>query len=429
MPVPSELDLAALRKRLAGTSKAAKNERVRAPAQTGAPSPDTTAPCSEISGAGAFVLDERLYENSRSHGSLPIQRLQGMPGRAVDFASNGTVPSPDIRRWVFLDTETTGLSGGTGVCPFLVGTGVIEPGGFRTRLFFMRDFHEEVPMLQGLARHLAAFDTVVTFNGKTFDVPLLETRFRLKRQPSPLARMGHLDLLHASRRLWKRRLRRCRLADLEAEVLGFRRRGDVPGSLIPELYFNYVRSGIAGGLRSVFRHNRLDILSLACLTAMLLRCVDDPPAAPLRHGQDIFSLARWTGQRGDDESASRLYEKAIRAGLPPGTLADALWEAARHERRLGRHDRKVGLLRDLASLSRSYRTDAWIELAKHYEHREKDYAEALELTRRAMRLAPSDDLLHREVRLKRKLGKARDARNTRGAAEAEGSESAAGAKP
>ncbi len=405
MPNSSIFDLAALKRRIARSRQrgragpglgSAKQPRPR-------PAPGPPQAASHIAGRGDFVLLERLFENSVSHGSFVIGGLQSIPGRAVRPASNGTVDTCDPRRWVFLDTETTGLSGGTGTSAFLVGTGAIADRGFRTRLFFMRDFDEEGSMLAALAEHLSDFDTVVTFNGKTFDVPLLETRFRLKRQPNPFAAMGHFDALHPARRLWKRRLVTCTLVALESAVLGVSRRGDVPGRLIPQRYFEYLRSGNSRGLRPVFHHNRLDIVSLACLSSFLLNCLHEPQAAPLRFGDDLLSLARWVARLGDEEDGLRLYRKAIRAGLPAEALADALWESARLERRLGRYEAQVELLQDLARISAARRPAAWVDLAKHHEHREKDFETALALTRRAIRQAPSPDLLHRENRLLRKL--------------------------
>lgn len=400
------LDIEALRKRIGRSGgRRRRRESPRRPARRrpAAVPVDLLEPTSRFGGSGSFLLQEQLFGNGSPHGKVSIAQLQDMPTAAVEIASNRTVSPSDPRRWVFLDTETTGLSGGTGTCPFLIGTGAIEDGGFRTRLFFMRDFDEEPAMLRALAEHLSAYDTVVSFNGKTFDLPLLEARFRLKRQPNPFEEMDHFDVLHPARRLWKKRLRSCRLTALEASILGFTRRGDIPGSLIPDRFFEYLRSRDPSGLAPVFHHNRLDIVSLACISSILLNCLSKPRRAPLRHGEDLFSLARWVGTLRQDDLAADLYGKAIRAGLPRRTLGDALWESAKHARRLGRHRAKVRMLGEMAQLSATRRPAAWVELAKHYEHLEKDFRKALDLTRRAMRVEPSDELQHRQRRLLRKL--------------------------
>ena len=352
---------------------------------------------------GRFLLQEHFFPNERSHGNQQIACVQNMSCDALRAIGGTPVRSTDVKRWVFLDTETTGLAGGTGTCAFLVGIGMIEDDGFRVQLYFMRDFDEEHAMLDALAKTLANHDTVVTFNGKTFDIPLLETRYRLKRERNPFQSMDHLDLLHPARRLWKQRLGSCRLTNLESTVLGFERQGDIPGALIPQRYFDFLRSSDGGQLSAVFHHNVLDIISLACLSSVLLTVLAAPDQATLRHGQDIRALARWRVKLGDETQALSLYRRAIQAGLPREDLFAALWEAAQIERRAGRHDKQVQLLSDLARGSSTYRAAAFVELAKHYEHRLKDYALALKMTRNAQRDAPSPELRHRELRILRKL--------------------------
>lgn len=360
----------------------------------------------QVTPLGRFLLQEHFYPNERSHGSVQIGCLQDLPCDAMHDIGGEHMRSTDARRWVFLDTETTGLAGGTGTCAFLVGIGMIEDGGFRVQLYFMRDFDEEHAMLDALSQTLAQYDTVITFNGKVFDVPLLETRYRLKRQRSPFHSMDHVDLLHPARRLWKERLGSCRLTNLESHVLGVERQGDIPGALIPQCYFDYLRSGDASKLAAVFHHNVLDIVSLACINSVLLTVLAAPDRAGLRHGQDIRGLARWLNKLGKEGQALALYRAAIRSGLPRRDLFAALWETAQIERRAGRHDEQVQLLRDLARVSAMHRAAAFVELAKHYEHRLKDYSLALKMTRNAQRHAPSEELCHRERRIVRKLSAA-----------------------
>lgn len=352
---------------------------------------------------GRYLLQERVYANGSRHGDFPIDRLREASPQWIAAASNRELDPVHPSRWVFLDTETTGLAGGTGTCAFLVGVGALEDAGFRVKLYFMRDYDEEPAMLAALAEHLARYDAVVTYNGKAFDVPLLETRYLLKRQRSPFARMGHLDLLHCARRLWRERMPNCRLGTLESRILGFERNGDIPGALIPQRYFEFLRSRRASGLAPVFRHNALDIVSLACLASRTMAIYASPDEPPLRHGQDLLGLARWLRNAGDEGRALQTYRRAIRAGLPPVSLCSCLWEAAQLQRRAGNHPAKVALLRDLSRACKANRVDAFVALAKHYEHIEKDFVQALELTREAQRLGPSDELDHREARLVRKV--------------------------
>ena len=178
---------------------------------------------------GRHFETEKLYERHRRHGSADIGSLAELPDDLLAAISGGATPLTPPAEWAFLDTETTGLAGGTGTCAFLVGVGRITPEGFRVRQFFMRDYSEEASLLDAVARHLAPFRVLITYNGRSFDQPLLETRYRLNRSRPPFGKLEHLDLLYGARRLWKLRYESCRLVDLENQVLGFERRGRCPG--------------------------------------------------------------------------------------------------------------------------------------------------------------------------------------------------------
>ncbi len=332
---------------------------------------------------GKYFLHERFYPNHKLHGSFEISRLGDMPGKWLSGISKGDIAAHDPSRWVFLDTETTGLSGGTGTCAFLIGVGTIEPDGFRVRLFFMRDYDEEAAMLYALAEFLQWYDVLVTYNGKSYDAPLIETRYALRRQRNPLDRLQHLDLLHGARSLWKLRLESCRLMKLEYEILGLERQGDLPGELIPYYYFDYLRTKQAFKLVPLFHHNVMDIVSLACLTGVVLPSFSDPEQAALAHGADLLGLARWLRRAGDHATAATLYRKAIHAGMADQEMFAALWESAMTEKKRGRHDEKLALLLDLAQARNPYQMQAAAEAAKHFERVEKDFGRALEYARQA----------------------------------------------
>ena len=334
---------------------------------------------------GRHFETEKLYERHRRHGSADIGSLAELPEDLLTAISGGaTPPRVPPAEWAFLDTETTGLAGGTGTCAFLVGIGRITPEGFRVRQFFMPDYSEEASLLDAVARHLAPFRVLITYNGKTFDQPLLETRYRLNRSRPPFGKLEHLDLLHGARRLWKLRYESCRLVDLESQVLGFERDGDVPGALIPYLYFEYLRTQRAARLLPVFHHNATDILTLACLTGIVPLAFKDPENLPFRHGSEIAGIARWLRQAGDQEQARRLFRKAIDSGLPDDLLFRTLWDLAALERKLGAEEQAVAIWNDLAAARNPFRIAAFEELAKHYEHRKKDLARALDTTRAAL---------------------------------------------
>jgi hypothetical protein len=258
-------------------------------------------------------------------------------------------------------------------------------------------------MLAGLAEFLRWYDVLVTYNGKSYDAPLLETRYRLARKPFPLERMFHLDLLHGARQLWKLRLQNCRLMELESEILGLLREGDLPGELIPYYYFEYLRTRQAFRLVPLFHHNVIDIVSLACLTAVVLPAFASPADARLRHGADLLGLARWLRRSNQQEPAMELYRRSIDAGLPDNELFAALWESALIEKKRGRHEAKLALLSDLAAVKNPFRQAAYEELAKHYERLEKQLERALEMTEAALRLEASEGLIRRKTRLTRRI--------------------------
>ena len=352
---------------------------------------------------GQHFETEKLWENHRRHGSVYISDLAELPGDLLDPLSDGAVPSSHPTRWAFLDTETTGLAGGTGTYAFLIGVGSIDAEGFRLRQFFMRDYGEEASLLHRLSEHLAQFDVLITYNGKTYDQPLLETRFRMSRARHPFDRMQHLDLLFGARRLWKLRLESCRLVELEHRILGVERQGDLPGEMIPYVYFDFLRSQKAFQVVPIFHHNALDILSLACLTAIVPFAFRSPADAAFGHGADHIGLARWLLQAERQEEALRLFRRALEMGLPDGLLFRTMWDVAALERRMGRHDAALAMVTELTASRNPYRVKAFAELAKHYEHREKNYAMALEMTLSALAIEDTPEIRRREQRLKLRL--------------------------
>jgi hypothetical protein len=347
---------------------------------------------------GRHFETERLWEQHRHHGSADIGALASLPADQLSFASE--IPSVLPEKWAFLDTETTGLAGGITTCAFLVGVGRITPEGFRVRQFFMRAYGEEASALDALSEHLRKFDVLVTFNGVAFDQPLLESRYRLHRLKSPFARLPHLDLLYGARRLWKFRFESCRLVDLENQILGYEREGDIPGAMIPYVYFEYLRTKWIERLVPVFHHNQLDILTLACLTGIVPNAFKD--ASGCTNGAELTGVARWLIEAGETERALPLLRRAVDAGLRDDLLFRTLWEIAKLDSAAS-----LELWTDLAASKNPYRVKALVELAKHAEHEEKDYAKALELTQSAMDAAESPELEKREQRLRKKIEGAR----------------------
>lgn len=352
---------------------------------------------------GRHFETEKLYAAHRRHGNADIGSLADLPHDLLDSISNGSVRDAPPEQWAFVDTETTGLAGGSGTRAFLVGVGRITSEGFRVRQFFMRDYSEEPSLLDAVTRHLTPFRVLITYNGRAFDQPLLEARYRLNRAHSPFGRLQHLDLLQGARRLWKLRFESCRLVDLENSVLGVERQGDLAGALIPYVYFEYLHTRHAARMLPVFHHNCLDILSLACLTGIVPHAFQIPADHSLRHGTEVLGIARWLRQAGELDQALSLFRRALEAGLSDDLLFPTLWDIGMLERRLGVAERALDTWRDLAAAKNPYRARAFEELAKHYEHREKNYAMALAMTHDALAQGDSAGLRRREERLRARI--------------------------
>ncbi|SRR5579884_2156490 len=318
---------------------------------------------------GRHFETEKLYQAHRRHGSADIGALADLPPDLLAALSEGAVSSVPPDDWAFLDTETTGISRNLGACAFLVGVGRITREGFRVRQFFMRDYAEEASLLDSLGRHLAGFRVLITYNGRAFDQPLLESRYRFQRLRLPFARMTHLDLLHGARRLWKLRFDRCRLVDLESQVLGVERQGDLPGALIPYVYFEYLRTRAAARLLPVFHHNATDILTLACLTGIVPQAFQDPARSALRHPAELVGIGRWLRNAGQMEQARALFRRAIDLGLSDALLFRTLWELAALERKLGGREAAERIWADLAAARNPYQAHAVEALAKRGNRR------------------------------------------------------------
>ncbi len=316
----------------------------------------------------------------------------------------------DIEKCLFLDTETTGLSGGAGTVAFLVGLGFIKDGVLTVEQFFMRDYSDEAEMLALLAERMAHFECAVTFNGRTFDLPLLRTRFTLNRMKD-VPVLFDLDLLHPARRAWKLRIESCRLSNIEEKILGLARENDLPGAEVPERYFAFLRNGDMSLIDDVIRHNRQDIATLAHLLAMLNSVYARPEAQP--HAQDLYSLAKTLERQGESARARELYRLSAvptRTATLVGLRADAV--AGDANRRLARlclraDDCDAAILTLEQMIARG-QLGAWphIELAKIYEHRKKDINRALVHARRALDLCEPPEaaaIRHREARLLTKM--------------------------
>jgi uncharacterized protein YprB with RNaseH-like and TPR domain len=365
---------------------------------------------------GPFFLYREVYVLDYRHGHHTLsQLLAHAPKSAAQLARDERLAEVDFRRMAFVDTETTGLAGGTGTYAFLVGVGVFGEERFTVHQFFMRDFHEEPALLHALGDLLDGLEAVVSFNGKRFDMPLLETRFIMARQDPRLVDAPHVDLLPTARRFWKYRLESCALSSLETEVLGVERtQEDVPGWLIPSLYLDYARSGDAREMPGIFYHNAQDILSLVTLMARQCDLLSAPlPVEDEIPGEDLYGLGRLLHDLGDPERAEAAYTQAAATCQVPHVHEQAMRDLAYLLKRQERRAEALPLWQQLVETAGA--VYACEELAKHYEWHDEDLAQALAWTERGMALAegwPTNyrrqhtmaELAHRLARLEHKIG-------------------------
>lgn len=308
---------------------------------------------------------------------------------------------------LFLDTETTGLSGGAGTVAFEVGMGYFVPGGFAVEQLLMRDYAQEADLLRAVAARMRRFAVLCTFNGRTFDVPLLKSRFLMNRIADAPFPAVHADVLYPARRLWKLRLKSCTLARLEEQLLHVAREDDLPGAEVPKTYFQYLRDGDFAPLERVLAHNRQDIVSLAQLFYFLCGQVAKPE--DIQSGEDLLSLARTLEKRGETAQAVKCYRLCARGQ----TRAQAFYALALDKKRSGDTTAAIRLYETM--LRRGDDPVAACEaLAKLYEHRLHDPARALVYTRKALLLLAEPGLFravqdrqialqYRYARLRRRL--------------------------
>jgi len=288
----------------------------------------------------------------------------------------------DPEQWLFLDTETTGLAGGSGTYAFLVGLAWWEGGGLEIEQFFMREYSEERSLLHALGERLAERRVLVTFNGKSFDWPLLETRYRMSRKiPLPIPR-AHLDFLHPARNLWRLRLGSVRLSELERHVLSWDRGADLLSDLIPRIYLDFVRGGPPERLVPIFHHNQMDLRGLAALSSRILSLLSDAETQG-QDGLELFGVSRICEKRGENSRARRLYEKSIASVLPAETERAARRSLAQLAKREGDFALACELWKGALGNSRQG-YEAYERLAIYYEHNARDLGQALKIVRQAL---------------------------------------------
>jgi len=340
-----------------------------------------------------------MYEHGYRHGNAPMDAFVGAGQALAALARLPALDGAAAGGALFIDTETTGLAGGTGTLPFLVGIGrFVEGCDFLVEQFLCRDPSEERAQLERVRDRLAAATCLVSFNGRAFDLPLLNTRFVMHRLANPAYALPHLDLLHVARRIFGRRLDDRSLGALEVAVLGFRREGDIPGHAIPAAYADFLRGGPLEPVIAILEHNAMDLVALAALGGLLARMYDDPESVD--HAADHLGLARSAFAFGQSDTGFRHLDGAAERGFGADKTA-ALFMAAAEASRRREWERARDLLLEVVDAEPDDAL-AHLGLAKLYEHRFRDLAAAARHALRAAVAEGEEASEHRLARLVRK---------------------------
>ena len=328
---------------------------------------------------GPGYVVESIYEAGHEHGRIPLHRALSVdPARLAGQTKDPRLAEQHPSNFLYVDTETTGL-GGAGSMVFLAGTARFDGSLLRLRQYLLPAPQYEGGLLGGLAEDLAQAGALVSYNGKSFDLPLLEARYILSRQRPTFRQLPHLDLLHPNRRLFKGTFDSHRLPRMEVELLGFEREDDCPSSEVPERYFRFQRTSDPTHILPVLRHNAWDILSLVALAAHLAWVCD---------GEEYpFQAGRAAEYTGDHAAAAAHFETAISRGLGRAERLDALERAARCRAKVGEWETAATHWQALIDEPRARRLTPYIELAKIHEHKLHDLASAYMLVTQAMGMA------------------------------------------
>lgn len=368
--------------------------------------------------AGLCFVRTISYHINDKHGDVQLGQVDNVSSYLLHLAGKDeNLLQMDLRRSLFFDTETTGLAGGSGTYIFLTGLGYFEKDNFTIKQFFLRDFPDEYAMLHAIHQLLKQFTGIVSFNGKSFDWPLLQTRFIYHRIRNELNDPVHFDLLHAARRIWRYRLKDCSLGNLEHQVINFRRENDIPSYLIPHVYFEYLRNKDPQPLKKIFYHNEKDILSLVSLTIMLNQ-IHSQPIEELSNHIDLTTLAKHYENSNQWHRNIPIYQSLLTTEIDLETKTDINIKLSFCYKRIGDCEKAVALWEQLLT-DGSFRVEPYEELAKYYEHQLRDYAKAEQVTSKALAnlevlaqlqhnntyIEHRNSLSHRLKRIRKKLEK------------------------
>jgi len=343
---------------------------------------------------------ERSMPFGKRHGSVLIE-----PPDNIQFESlwqlAGMTGLPSAEKLLFIDTETSSLSTGAGSLVFMIGMSYFTGDAIQTTQLFLEKPEYELELLCFFDDFINKFDTFVSYNGKAFDIPMLRSRFIMNRLSPAFNTNNHLDLLHVARRIWKLRLDSRRLADIEQQIMAFTRsEEEIPGWLVPQIYFDYLESRDADPIRGVFYHNEMDVVSLAALSIFLARMLSKNDSIAEIDARDSYSIGSAYGRMGRWELSRDFLKDCLHKGMPDDLTREAAHACANTFKKQGKWEEALEYWQFAASLS-DY--PSCIELAMYYEHQQKDIQSALQWVAKAFQIMPSGQgLAHRKKRLQSK---------------------------
>lgn len=355
-----------------------------------------------------FTVRDFNYSSDEIFGKVCLGDWMKMNGNALALLFNDpSLKNIDPLKLLYFDTETTGLSGGTGTIPFMLGFGFFDEGLFRVKIFVLNNLDEERKFLEEVDNFLKQhdFSATITYNGKSFDFPLMETRYILNRRRFPLLKIPHLDFLPPARIIWKNTYESRRLGFLGDILLGISRDDDVDGSMIPSLYFSYLRSGNFSLLENVIEHNALDIVGLSALLLLALKYIEN--IASTDDEGEMLGIGQLYERSGELKEAERIYGLLNSPGVKEEVLIKSVKKLAFIKKK-NHFIKEAGELWKILSESGDHQVIK--ELSIHYEHRERDFYQALEIVRKGLEIVALSDkqregLKKRLDRLKKKIEK------------------------
>jgi uncharacterized protein YprB with RNaseH-like and TPR domain len=333
---------------------------------------------------GCCLVVERGFPLSHLHGRYPLSlAFRHSSGPLLVQGDDQRLERFNADKALYVDTETTGLAMGAGTYAFLIGAGVRRGDRFVVYQIFMRDFSEEAAQLLLFEELLKGVEFLVSYNGKSYDVPLIENRMIMSRMGTKISDVPHLDILHPTRKLWKHRFPDCRLATIERELMSVRRVDDIPGHQIPQVFFNYLKGGGRAEMERVFHHNFLDILSLALLGGVISGLLAEPFSSEAQDAGELVALGRLREEAGLAEEGSECYEKALDFDMTPEQRGDAMARLSLIRKRGGRWKEAISIWETMMTID-SQNVFPYRELAKYYEHQAGDFTRALDLVEEAL---------------------------------------------